>query len=74
MSLIKPGPDWCSVIRVPTPLTWDDIDRATTKEREARASRVMKASGLDDSVAIEVKPPNLTVVTPEKKPTVRWFK
>lgn len=67
MSLINPGPDWCAVTRVPTPLTWDDIDRTTTKERDARASRVLKASG------VEVKPPNLTPIKSEKL-VVRWSK
>ena len=61
------GPDWCAVIRVPTALTWNNIDQATIKEQDARASRVLKASG------VEVKPPNLTTVEPETT-VVRWSK
>lgn len=77
MSLIKAGPDWCSVVRIPTALTWSDIDKA----REARAQRVRRATGVDEpvivnikeSVAIDVKPPNLTMMVPGK-PIVQWSK
>jgi len=75
MSLIKAGPDWCSVIRVPTALTWADVDNArdareTRETRETRAHRVLKAAGLDEYV---VKPPNLTPTKPETT-VVRWSK
>lgn len=75
MSLIKPGPDWCSVVRVPTALTWADVDNA----REARAQRVRRATGesvvvnIKDSVAIEVKSPNLTMMKPQTT-VIRWSK
>jgi hypothetical protein len=78
MSLIKPGPDWCSVVRVPTALTWADVDNAR-ETREDRAQRVRRATGesvvvnIKDSVAIDVKPPNLTMMVPGK-PLVRWSK
>ena len=79
MSLIKASPDWCSVTRVPTALTWNDVDNAISKEREARAQRVRRATGesvvvnIKDSVAIEVKSPNLTI-KPTEKHVVRWSK
>jgi len=73
MSVIKASPDWCSVTRVPTALTWNDVDNAISKERDARAHRVLKAAGLDESVVIEVKPPNLTPTKPETT-VVRWSK
>ena len=79
MSLIKASPDWCSVTRVPTALTWNDVDNAISKEREARAQRVRRATGesvvvnIKDSVAIDVKSPNLTMMKPQNT-VVRWSK
>jgi hypothetical protein len=73
MSLIKASPDWCSVTRVPTALSWNDVDTAISKERDARAHRVRMAAGLEESVVIEVKSPNLTI-KPTEKHVVRWSK
>ena len=61
MSSIKPGPDWCAVIRTPTAKTWADIEReaeqkAQTQEqtKEDRVKRV-EAMKTDSSNKKETK-------------------